>query len=161
METDEYMCPLSLLYLEGCIGCSLLCASTSKIHYILSIATLCPGVVEGLEFNVGLLSTACQWVSQPHVANWSLEIPLLDIDLSNVLSIASYNVLYGDPIKRCTLILILIKFSNSSLCNRWYDARWKPDYHGVTRVAHLWQGWYCGVHTSDSGLRDNDAWNAV
>jgi hypothetical protein len=61
METDEYMCPLYLLYLEGCTGCSLLCASTSKIHYILSIATLCPGVVEGLGFNVGLLScTACQ-----------------------------------------------------------------------------------------------------
>ena len=35
------------------------------------------------------------------MANWSLEIPLLDIDLSNVLSIASYNVLYGDPIKGC------------------------------------------------------------
>jgi len=55
--------------------------------------------------------------SAPH-GDWRLEIPRLDIDLSNFSSIAFYDVLYGDPIKHCTLIVILVKFSNSSLCNR-------------------------------------------
>lgn len=65
METDEYMCPLSLFFVWKAVLVAVCCVyvhvQTSKIHYIRSIATLRPDVVEGLEFSVGLLScTACQ-----------------------------------------------------------------------------------------------------